>query len=321
MSTDHRSIEVADGVFAYVHPVGGWGWSNAGLVVGEGASVLVDTLYDRPLTEAMLSAFGSAVATAPITTLVNTHANGDHCFGNSVVALPSVEVIASAASAEEFSELPPATMAFLVDAARNEDSELGRYIVESFGAFDFSGPPPAAPTTTFSGRLEREVGGKHLQLVEFGPAHTKGDLVVHLAEQGVVFTGDLLFIGGTPILWDGPVSNWLRACEQIEGWAPEVIVPGHGPLTDLDGVRAVARYLEAVETGCAERFSAGMTSREAIADLDRSFDHTEFSEWGDRERIAICVETCWRHLDPNHPVAPIMELFQTMAALAGRYQR
>jgi len=322
MARDAHSLEeVADGVFAYVHPVGGWGWSNAGLVVGDGASVLVDTLYDRSLTEAMLRAFGGAVAAAPITTLVNTHANGDHCFGNSVVALPSVEVIASAASAEEFSDLPPATMAFLVDAARNEDSELGRYIVDSFGSFDFTGPAPAAPTTTFSGILEREVGGKQLRLVEFGPAHTKGDLVVHLDEQGVVFTGDLLFIGGTPILWDGPVSNWLRACEQIEAWNPEVIVPGHGPLTNLDGVRAVARYLKTVEAGCAERFSAGMTSHEAMVDLDRSFDHTEFGEWGDRERIAICVETCWRHLDPSHPVAPIMELFQTMASLASRYQR
>jgi glyoxylase-like metal-dependent hydrolase (beta-lactamase superfamily II) len=156
--------------------------------------------------------------------------------------------------------------------------------------------------------------------VEFGPAHTKGDLVVHLPDDGVVFTGDLLFIGGTPILWDGPVENWLRACEQLERWNPQVIVPGHGPLTDLDGVRAVARYLTAVEQGCAERFDAGMTAREATVDLDRSFDHGEFSEWGDRERIAICVETCWRHLDETHPTIPIMELFAVMAMLATRYR-
>jgi hypothetical protein len=64
-----------------------------------------------------------------------------------------------------------------------------------------------------------------------------------------------------------------------------------------------------------------MTAPEAIVDLDRSFDDTEFDPWGDRERIAICVETCWRHLDPSHPVVPIMELFQTMASLASRYQR
>ena len=70
--------EVADGTYAYLQPDGGWGWSNAGLVVGDGASLLVDTLFDLRLTSEMLSATGPAVRTAPISTLVNTHANGDH---------------------------------------------------------------------------------------------------------------------------------------------------------------------------------------------------------------------------------------------------
>ena len=321
MKMEHTATEVADGVFAYVHPTGGWGWSNAGLVVANAESVLIDTLYDRPLTENMLSTFAPMLSTSPISTLINTHANGDHCFGNSVVALPHVEVIATAASAEEFDDLPPAAMAMLVEAARGQDSELGRYIVDSFGSFDFTGEQPATPTTTFQGILEREVGGRSFKLSEFGPAHTKGDLVVHLAEEGVVFTGDLLFIGGTPILWEGPVENWLRACEQIERWNPQVIVPGHGPLTDVQGVRAVARYLRAVQSGCKERHSSGMTVLEATTDLDRFFDGTEFGEWGDRERIAICVETCWRHLDPSHEKVSIMELFGTMATLAARYTR
>src|SRR5258705_13916940 len=81
--------EVGDGLYAYLQPDGGWGWSNAGLVVDGERTLLVDTLFDLALTEQMLRAMRRAVpAAATIDTLVNTHANGDHCYGNQLVAGP-----------------------------------------------------------------------------------------------------------------------------------------------------------------------------------------------------------------------------------------
>ena len=77
--------ELGDGCFAYLQPDGSWGWSNAGLVVGDGASLLVDTLFDLRLTAEMLEAMSPVTTVAPIATLVNTHANGDHCYGNELV--------------------------------------------------------------------------------------------------------------------------------------------------------------------------------------------------------------------------------------------
>jgi glyoxylase-like metal-dependent hydrolase (beta-lactamase superfamily II) len=77
--------ELGDGCFAYVQGSGGWGWSNAGLVVGDGTSLLVDTLFDLRLTAAMLTAMADQTRAAPIGTVVNTHANGDHCYGNQLV--------------------------------------------------------------------------------------------------------------------------------------------------------------------------------------------------------------------------------------------
>ncbi|MEY4068881.1 MAG: hypothetical protein RLZZ332_1217, partial [Actinomycetota bacterium] len=88
--------EVADGCHAYLQPDGGWGYSNAGLVVGDGRSLLVDTLFDLRLTDAMLAAMSPLTRGAPITTCVNTHANGDHCYGNERVA--GAEIIASRAA-------------------------------------------------------------------------------------------------------------------------------------------------------------------------------------------------------------------------------
>ena len=78
--------ELGDACFAYLQPDGGWGWSNAGLIVGDGQSLLVDTLFDLSLTARMLDSMVEHTATAPVDSLVNTHANGDRCYGNSEVS-------------------------------------------------------------------------------------------------------------------------------------------------------------------------------------------------------------------------------------------
>ena len=98
--------EIAEGTHAYLQPDGGWGWSNAGLIVGDGASLLVDTLFDLRITQRMLDHMAPFTASAPIGSVVNTHANGDHCYGNSLVR--NANIIASAATAHEMTEVPPA---------------------------------------------------------------------------------------------------------------------------------------------------------------------------------------------------------------------
>ena len=93
--------EVGDGLHAYLQPDGGWGWSNAGLIVGDGVSLLVDTLFDLRLTAAMLDSMSPLTTAAPVASVVNTHANGDHCYGNSEVTRrwSGAEIVASTATA------------------------------------------------------------------------------------------------------------------------------------------------------------------------------------------------------------------------------
>ena len=85
-------------------------------MVGDGASLLVDTLFDLALTGRMLDGMSVHTRTAPIHTLVNTHANGDHCYGNQLVE--HAEIIASVATAHEMTEVPPAMLAALNAAHR-----------------------------------------------------------------------------------------------------------------------------------------------------------------------------------------------------------
>lgn len=311
MGYERGLIEVADGVYAYLQPDGTWGWSNAGLIVGNNESALVDTLFDLKLTQAMLDDMAQHTKTRPIANLVNTHANGDHCYGNQLVTGPGVEVIASEASAAEMDETPPSLLAAL--AAGPLEGTLGTFFDEAFGSFDFNNIDTPAPTLTFSGRHDVDAGGRKLELIEVGPAHTGGDIIAWLPDERVVFAGDILFIGGTPIIWSGPLQGWIAAIDTILALDPSAIVPGHGPMASIDDVKELRSYLVLLGHMVSERHAAGLGIEETTKDVDALLDNTTYGKWTDRERIVVNVQSIWRELDPDFVTPDVLTAFQGMA--------
>ncbi len=299
--------ELGDGLFAYLQPHGGWGWSNAGLVTADDTSLLVDTLFDLKLTREMLDAMRPVTGTRPIDAVVNTHGNGDHCYGNQL-APETARIYAASRAVEDMKEAPPSLLATIMQA--DLGPELGPYMQRLFGPFRFDDIEFREPDETFDGALELRVGERAVRVVELGPAHTLGDSVVHVPDAGVVFTGDLLFVGGTPIMWRGPTSNWLDACDRLLAIDARVYVAGHGPLTDAAGVRAVQRYLRFVREEAARRHAAGMPAEEAALDIELG----EFADWSDPERIAVNVDSVYHELDPAHAQLSAAEAFIRMAA-------
>tara|TARA_B100000959_G_C14961189_1_gene615868 strand:- start:1003 stop:1908 length:906 start_codon:yes stop_codon:yes gene_type:complete len=297
-------------MYAWLQPDGGWGWSNAGLVVDGGESLLVDTLFDARLTRDMLASMADAagVKANEIGNLVNTHANGDHTHGNGLCT--NAEVIASAASAREMEVTTPEVMQGFINAAPSM-GETGEYIQAIFGAFDFNDVAEKLPTKTFSGEMQLQVGGKNVDLTEVGPAHTRGDVLVHVPADRTVFTGDILFIEGTPIMWAGPVANWIRACDLIIEMDAEAIVPGHGPITDTKGVKKVQEYLNYINQEAQKRFDAGLSVRDAAHDISLG----DYEAWGDAERIVVNVDTLYREFDATKEPTDIGELFSLMAEI------
>lgn len=310
--------DLGNGLYAWMQPDGGWGWSNAGFIRDGDESLLVDTLFDEPLTAGMLQALEGATGIAPerIGTLVNTHANGDHTHGNALV--PNAEVIASRAAAREMAEFPPAALAQLkTDGAAGALGEAGQYFAEIFAPFDFASARGRAPTRTFERRLDLKVGDKSVELHMLGPAHTAGDTLVWVPGDRAVFTGDLLFIDGTPVMWAGPVDNWLSACERILSFGAEFVVPGHGPMTDSAGVRRVQEYLCYVDHEARLRFDAGMSAQAAAFDIALA----EFRHWLSPERIAVNVDTLYRGYRRDSSLPDMMRLFGMMAQVRRRLRK
>ena len=126
-----------------------------------------------------------------------------------------------------------------------------------------------------------------------------------------MYTGDILFIGGTPIVWAGPLDNWIAACDLICQSDVEHIVPGHGPLTDKAGVTAIRDYLAFVQAEATERFHGGMDAWDAARDIALN----GFAEWGEFGRLAVNVDTVYRTLDAGHKSPDVVEQFRRMFAL------
>ncbi|WAC92569.1 fumarylacetoacetate hydrolase family protein [Mycobacterium sp. Aquia_213] len=299
--------EVGDRVWAWTLPDGGYGWSNAGLVSGDGASLLVDTLFDLALTREMLTAMGSITGRAPITDALITHSNGDHTHGNQLLDA-SVRIIAAQGTADEIEHGMAPEMLAMVQTA-NLGPVATPYTRDRFGPFDFSGIEVRNADQTFDRDLTIEVGGRRIELLNLGPAHTAADSVVHVPDAGVLFGGDLLFIGCTPIVWAGPIANWVAACDAMLALDAPTVVPGHGPITDPDGIRSVRGYLVHVAEQAKAAYDKGLSWAEAADTIDLG----EYATWLDAERVVVNVYQRYRELDPDTPQLETMALLVMQA--------
>lgn len=295
--------ELGPGVYAYLHSDSGWGHSNAGVVHADGETLLIDTQYTLPMTRQLIAALDDA-GLPPVRTVVNTHANGDHCWGNQLFA--DADIVASAATAASMPhDFPPALMRRLLDPDL-AGSAAGRYTRLHFGAFDFDGVVVTPPTTTFTGTTTITVGRRTIVLHEVGPAHSDGDVIVHIPDADVVFAGDILF-ADHPVMWTGPLDNWITACDQVLQTGAHRIVPGHGPVIGPDGVRHFQQYLVLVRDELTPRLQQGMPYWEAAMDIPLGpYRHLPL-----RERLVATAAATSHHLG-NPAVAP-GEVLERMA--------
>lgn len=312
-------------------------------MTGEGESALIDTLADLPLTRRMLDGLAGLTADAPITTLVNTHSDADHIDGNQL--LSGAEIVSSRRSAELIRAQDPSSFNGFARLARGMRlvgrlplpvvgslalpvlprvrlGSIGGYIGDMLAPFDFEGIDVTPPTREFEAELSLDVGGRKLRLTEVGPAHTPGDLIVHVPDAGVVYAGDILFVGATPVMWAGPVINWTTAIDTLLALDADTYVPGHGPPCGRAEAEAVRRYWNWLEAASRHRFSLGMSAWETARDIALSpeFETHEWASWFGPERIVINVHTLDREhrgeLGSEASPRELVTLFSRVALLA-----
>jgi glyoxylase-like metal-dependent hydrolase (beta-lactamase superfamily II) len=189
--------------------------------------------------------------------------------------------------------------------------------------FSFAGLAVRRPDETFDGERDFGVGSRTVRAIEVGPAHTAGDAVVHVPHAGVVFCGDILFVGVTPVVWSGPIRNWIAALDRCLALDADRFVPGHGPMagsTDLSALRAYWTWL--ITAGTAEH-AAGRAPLPAARRLVRSPDFSPFRAWHLPERLVLNLVCLFRELDGKPALETTavnrLKLFRMVADLAAEF--
>jgi cyclase len=260
---------LADGVHAWIQPDGSWWVNNAGAVVGDDGVVLVDTCATRARTERFLAAVARATGDLPIRLAVNTHLHGDHTYGNAV--LPDSTVIVGHEKMRE---------GLLADVILTDTPPVWSPTP------DWGVTAVRAPTVVLRDELTLFAGSRRIELRHPGyPAHTPGDVVVWLPDDGVLFSGDLLFHDVTPLIMMGSVDGALRSLDWLAGFGADTVVPGHGVVIGNgelpDMLAKVERYYRFV----ADVARQGMADGQSPLAAATACDLGEFANWPDAERI------------------------------------
>jgi glyoxylase-like metal-dependent hydrolase (beta-lactamase superfamily II) len=273
--------EIADGV--YVIPDGRVPLvPNVGIVVGSRDALVVDTAMG-PRNGGTVRRFAEDLAAGRPLLLTITHFHPEHGFG-----------------AQAF--LPGATIVYNRDQL-GELQEKGQSYVEMFKTFgpgvaaELEGVELVEPQVVYDGEADVDLGRKAVQLRTWGLAHTRGDQVVFLPDERILFTGDLVENRFFPIFpyfppGDADVdgSRWIAVLEQLERLEPAIVVPGHGEVGDAGLIGAVRECIAALRAETRRLVGQGLGVDEIVAELEPAF-RGRYPDWGQPEWIGFAARS------------------------------
>jgi glyoxylase-like metal-dependent hydrolase (beta-lactamase superfamily II) len=292
--------------------------ANSGLINRAGG-VVIDTQSDLAHARQMIEMFSKVWPAMP-QRVVNTHEDADHVAGNQL--FEGAEIIAHRSVPERMKHVAdPEEMQKLLHGVANESTRqalqahhpglaaAGEQLLEDY---NFDGIELVLPTTLFDTRYELDLDGTEVHLIYVGPCHQVGDTIIHVPKERVVFAGDVLFRQCTPMGWTGSYEKWFHCLDLITQLDPEVIVPGHGPLCGLEGVKDMKAYLQYVRDESKKCFDNGLSSLDAA----KKIEFGPYSEWRAPARLFMNVERAYREFRNDPPDAP----WDTAATFDSIYQ-
>ena len=222
---------------------------NVGLVLGDGAAMVIDTRSTHPQAAEVLRDLRDVTDIRP-TVIVNTHAHFDHCFGNAVM-LPC-EIWGHEACAADLrtrgGEIRASAAAWLTGAA----------------ARDVASVEIVPPDHLVRDRRAFHLGGRAVELRHLGRGHTDGDIVVVVPDARVVFAGDLVEEGAPPSFGDAWPLDWPDTVRRLALFATGAVVPGHGDVVDRRYVERQGADLATIAATIRAAHAQGIPESDAV---------------------------------------------------------
>jgi cyclase len=289
---DARLEEVSEGIYAYIQPDGSWWINNTGFLVGRRGVVSIDACSTEGRTRAYLDAIAS-VTDRPVRTLINTHHHGDHTFGNYLFG--GATIVAHEKCRQEMASFgPPGPLPFWTE-------------------IDWGGVEIEPPFLTYESEIRVYVDDLACEVRHVGiPAHTTNDSIIWVPDRSLLFSGDLLFRGGTPFLLMGSVAGAIDVLLDLKQLPATTIVPGHGGVSGPELIDEVLGYLRFVQAAAVAARDAGLSPLDAARDLDLG----PYADLLDAERIVGNLHRAYAELDGAPRGAPIDVLGALMDMVA-----
>ena len=278
--------EVAPNVFAYIHSGVGWDICNSGFIVGDDGVLVIDAMMVASQVRLYMEEIRK-VTDKPIRYVVNTHHHVDHSFGNQFY-LPA-EIVSHRGCRE---------------ALITRGADVGM-LSERYPHYrdDWAEARLTPASITYEDKMIVHLGGKVIELLHPGPAHTYGDTLVYLPEDKVLFTGDVAFHYLTPLARDGHVSNWIKVANGILNHLDATtLIPGHGPVSGKEVVSATLKYLRLVKRTSRSHFQRGAS----VEDTSRAVLLGEYADWVEPERVMVNVQRLYQEFRGELPKARAM---------------
>lgn len=279
--------KVGDGVYAYYpsdaealeqkgYPVA----TSGGFVVGDKGVMVIDTLLNERLNK-QIQGIVAKEANKPIIYAVNTSYHGDHSYGN--MYLPEETMIIQHKAAQDY-------------IANNFEHDT-QFMMQNFGkgrGIEEVEPTEADILVGEGGKITVDLGGKYVEIIDFGFAQTGGDLFIWEPASKTLFAGNPIVTVKPSLPWllDGHLLETLASLKKVRAFLPDdaTVVPGHGTPMTPDDIQWHIDYLETIKTQVQAAIDEGLTLEETVAKVQMP----EFTGYALRD---------WVHPGLNVPAA------------------
>jgi len=292
------SEKLASDVYAFydknakeLNAKGGAAATSGGLIVGERGSLLIETLLNKRLNAQVQELSKKLSNNKPILFAVNTSSHGDHWYGN--MYLPATTLIIQHVNAKQY-----------IDGHLNEDKQ---FMIQNFGkgrGIEEIKARTGDILVEKGSKIRIDLGGKLVEIIDFGFAQTGGDLFVWEPQSKILWTGNPIVAGKPSVPWllDGHLLETLETLKKVYQFVPSdaKIVPGHGVMLKREDLRWHIDYLIAIKNNVQKAHSQGLNQEQCVKTTTEAMkDFHGYCVW-DWVHCGVNVPKAYEELKSDH---------------------
>lgn len=259
------SQQLAPGVYAHlpadaaeINAKGGAAATSGGLIVGRRGALLIETMLNRRLHDQVRALAQQKAAGLPLLYAVNTSSHGDHSFGN--MFLPRETRLVQHEQ----------TARFIATHLEQDKAFMLQHFGKGRGIEPIRAREPDIVIPS-GGKLVLDLGGRQVEIHDFGFAQTGGDLFIWDPQSRTLWAGNPVIAAKPALPWllDGKLTATLTTLQKVYDFLPAdaTIVPGHGVPMPREGLRWHIDYLQAVQSGVKDALARGLSLEQTVAEL------------------------------------------------------